>query len=162
VQSDPSGLRVEAPYFAAPIVLADRAEVHGPRSFTLIGRTADLVKIGGKRASLAELNRRLLEIDGVRDGAFFLDEARGALEARLTAFVVAPGLEREQLLAALRERIDPVFLPRPLHLVPSLPRNATGKLARANLQRLLEERESGCSVGRVAVYAEKMPSSVSR
>ena len=31
-------------------------------------------------------------------------------------------------MAALRERIDPIFLPRPLVLVDALPRNATGKL----------------------------------
>ncbi len=139
VSSDPSGLRVAAPYLPQSIVLADRAEVHDAQSFTLHGRNADLVKIGGKRASLADLNRRLLEIDGVRDGTFFVPEADGAREPRLTAFVVAPGLSRERLLAALRERIDPVFLPRPLHLVAGLPRNSTGKLARASLQRLLEE-----------------------
>jgi acyl-coenzyme A synthetase/AMP-(fatty) acid ligase len=36
-------------------------------------------------------------------------------------------------LAALREHVDPVFLPRPLRLVDALPRNETGKLPRAAL-----------------------------
>jgi acyl-coenzyme A synthetase/AMP-(fatty) acid ligase len=49
---------------------------------------------------------------------------------RLTAFVVAPGVAREGLLAALRSRVDEVFLPRPLYFVDALPRNATGKLPR--------------------------------
>ena len=39
-------------------------------------------------------------------------------------------------LAALRERIDPAFLPRPLCLVDELPRNATGKLPRGALDEL--------------------------
>jgi acyl-coenzyme A synthetase/AMP-(fatty) acid ligase len=52
------------------------------------------------------------------------------------AFVVAPALTPEAVLGALRERIDPVFLPRPLHFVPALPRNATGKLPREVLARL--------------------------
>jgi len=40
----------------------------------------------------------------------------------------------------LRQRIDPVFLPRPLLLVESLPRNSTGKLPREALKNLIENR----------------------
>ena len=71
------------------------------------------------------------------DAVFFLpdDETEDGV-GRLCAFVVAPGVECRQLLAALRERIDPVFLPRPLILVDALPRNATGKLPRARLLAL--------------------------
>jgi acyl-coenzyme A synthetase/AMP-(fatty) acid ligase len=58
---------------------------------------------------------------------------------RLAAYVVAPELTPESLLAALRQRIDAAFLPRPLHFVEALPRNETGKLPR----RALEEFESG-------------------
>ena len=43
---------------------------------------------------------------------------------------------RGSLPVALRDRIDPVFLPRPLILVDALPRNATGKLPRARLLAL--------------------------
>ena len=60
-------------------------------------------------------------------------------ELRLAALVVAPGRRREDILESLRSRIDPVFLPRPLRLVEALPRNATGKLPRADILRLLQE-----------------------
>jgi acyl-coenzyme A synthetase/AMP-(fatty) acid ligase len=40
---------------------------------------------------------------------------------------------------ALRARIDPVFLPRPLYLVDTLPRDANGKLPRANLESLARQ-----------------------
>jgi acyl-coenzyme A synthetase/AMP-(fatty) acid ligase len=78
----------------------------------------------------------------VTDAVFFLpdDETDGV--SRLCAFVVAPGVERRQLLAALRDRIDPVFLPRPLILVDSLPRNATGKLPRERLLALYASHQS--------------------
>jgi len=56
---------------------------------------------------------------------------------RLAAVVVAPTLDAARLLAALRTRIDAVFLPRPIHFVDALPRNATGKLTQATLQQLL-------------------------
>ena len=37
----------------------------------------------------------------------------------LIAFVVAPGKAATHILSALRTVIDPIFLPRPLHVVPS-------------------------------------------
>ncbi len=40
------------------------------------------------------------------------------------------------LTEALRERIDPVFLPRPLLFVARLPRNSTGKLPQEALLAL--------------------------
>jgi acyl-coenzyme A synthetase/AMP-(fatty) acid ligase len=133
------GFRVEAPYLPEPMVLADHAEVLNERDFVLHGRNADIVKIAGKRITLGDLNHQLLAIEGVVDGAFFLPDGEQGRELRLAAFVVAPGRRREDILENLRSRIDPVFLPRPLRLVEGLPRNATGKLPRGNLLRLLRE-----------------------
>jgi acyl-coenzyme A synthetase/AMP-(fatty) acid ligase len=62
--------------------------------------------------------------------------------ARLRAFVVAPGLSMAALRAALRERIDPAFMPRPLLFVERLPRNSTGKLPREALQALARAHDS--------------------
>ena len=65
--------------------------------------------------------------------------------ARLAAAVVAPGLERGGGHRTLRQRIDPVFLPRPLLMVERLPRNATGKLPQQALQALRRRaRRRGC------------------
>jgi acyl-coenzyme A synthetase/AMP-(fatty) acid ligase len=137
-----AGYRVEADYFTEPVVLNDTVEILGPRDFRLLGRNTDLVKIGGKRTSLLHLNQQLQELPGVADGAFLLEESEGGREPRLTAFVVAPGQTRAQILAALRERIDDVFLPRKLWLVPALPRNAAGKLPREHMLALLKEQLS--------------------
>ncbi len=141
VAVDADGFRVQASYLPEPITLGDSVEIRNNRQFVLFGRNTDLVKIGGKRISLSDLNRLLLEIDGILDGTFFLPDANGNRENRLAAFVVAPGLSRGQILTALRRRIDPVFLPRPLRLLTSLPRNATGKLPRGSLMRLIEGEE---------------------
>ena len=119
------------------IALSDVIELKPDGRFLLHGRHADLVNIAGKRTSLAYLNHQIAAIDGVRDAAFFVpDEAAGEGVARLAAFVVAPGLDGRSLLRALRERIDPVFLPRPLVFLDTLQRNAVGKLPRANLEAL--------------------------
>jgi acyl-coenzyme A synthetase/AMP-(fatty) acid ligase len=53
--------------------------------------------------------------------------------------VVAPQLQSKgtEILAALRQHVDPVFLPRPLLFVEALPRDANGKLSAATLAELL-------------------------
>lgn len=113
--------------------LPDCIELVGEQEFILLGRPGDMVKIAGKRASLEALNCELQRIPGVRDGVFFVPESDGADERRLGALVVAPRLEPEAILRALRDRMDPGFLPRPLLIVDALPRNATGKLEREGL-----------------------------
>lgn len=126
-----------------PTPMHDVIESIADDRFLLHGRMADMINIAGKRNSLAYLNLQLTAIAGVIDGAFFMPDA-GAPEdvTRLTAFVVAPGLTPAELMAALRERIDSVFLPRPLVFVDALPRNATGKLPHEALKKLAAGRTS--------------------
>ncbi|WP_160299795.1 AMP-binding protein [Belnapia sp. F-4-1] len=119
------------------VPLTDAVEPAPGGRFRLLGRRADLVKLGGRRASLAELNRVLAEVAGVEDGVFVAPEdIERNPAARLSAYAVAPGRTTEEILAALRLRLEPVFLPRPLVLVPALPRNGLGKLTRAALDGL--------------------------
>jgi acyl-coenzyme A synthetase/AMP-(fatty) acid ligase len=118
--------------------MCDVIELISDEEFLLHGRTADLVNVAGKRSSFGYLNAQLNAIPGVVDGVFFLsDGATGATGvARLGAVVVAPTLSVAALNDELRQRIDPVFLPRPLIIVDRLPRNATGKLPQQALQHL--------------------------
>jgi acyl-coenzyme A synthetase/AMP-(fatty) acid ligase len=130
---------VQAQYLPHPIRFPDRIEVTGQGRFRVLGRREDQVNIAGHRASLGDLTRKLLDVDGVQDGVFYLPDAGQGPLTRLTAVVVAPGKTREDIRRALRLSIDPVFLPRPLLLVPKLPRNDTGKLPREALRRLVEQ-----------------------
>ena len=129
----PDGTLVDAPYFPAPTLLHDIVELLPPGRFRLCGRNGDLLEIAGKRASLGDLNRRLLAIAGVNDGVVFQLDADAGGVRRLAALVVAPGMAAGEILDALRAGVDPVFLPRPLKIVAALPRNAAGKLPRAAL-----------------------------
>jgi len=136
--------RARGGHIELPIVLADRLDVRADGRFLLLGRLADQVNIAGKRSSIGFLTAQIKAIPGVTDGVFFLPEARaGQAISRLCALVVAPQLTQAEIMLALRERLDPVFLPRPLILVDALPYNDTGKLPRALLQALLDRyRES--------------------
>jgi acyl-coenzyme A synthetase/AMP-(fatty) acid ligase len=136
--SQPDGTAVQARHLAQRVVLADPMEVHADGRFELRGRNADLIEIAGKRASLGDLTTRLLAVPGVSDGVVFqLDPCERTGVARIAALAVAPGLNENSLLSALRAHVDAVFLPRPLRLVSMLPRNETGKLPREALAELL-------------------------
>ena len=122
-----------------PTPMCDELEPVDAERFLLRGRLADLVNIAGKRSSLSYLTHQLTSIAGVEDGAFFFPEEPHPSEAgiaRVAAAVVAPGLDAASLIEALRQRIDAVFLPRPLLFVARLPRNSTGKLPREALRSL--------------------------
>ena len=122
-----------------PTPMCDQIEPLDAERFLLRGRLADLVNIAGKRSSLSYLTHQLTSIAGVEDGVFFFPEEPHPSEAgvtRVAAAVVAPGLDAARLIEALRQRIDAVFLPRPLLLVARLPRNSTGKLPREALRSL--------------------------
>ena len=122
----------------ADVLLADQIEPSGDAGFILNGRITDLVNVAGKRSSLSYLTRQLLAIEGVTDGVFLMPDAdENGVTPRLAAVALAPGVSAAAILGRLRDRIDAAFLPRPLHVVETLPRNQLGKLARADLLRLI-------------------------
>ncbi len=129
-----------------PTALADVLEIVDATHFRLLGRSNDLINIAGKRSSLSHLNFHLNAIDGVHDGAFWLPPQEATPDAavvRLVAFVVAPQVTRDALLAALRERLDPAFLPRRVVWLDALPRDPSGKLPNARLAELAARLAGG-------------------
>lgn len=133
------GTWVSGGHVNGKVLLGDVIELVNGGTFLLHGRTADLVNIAGKRTSLAHLNYQLGTIEGVHDGVFVMPDENEEGVTRLMAFVVAPGLTGATVARALRLRIDAAFMPRPLCLVTSLPRNATGKLPRQAIEQMLTE-----------------------
>jgi acyl-coenzyme A synthetase/AMP-(fatty) acid ligase len=142
LEQDTEATTVSAPW-AEPAALADHIETLDARRFRLLGRRTDLVKLGGRRASLSGLNRILTGLDGVADGVFVVP---GDLEqratARLMAVVVAPRRSPDSILAELRGRVDPLFLPRRVVCVDALPRNELGKLPQGALLALLARHDA--------------------
>ena len=129
--------RACAAHFDTPQTLNDSVELLSPTRFRLLGRNADMINIVGKRSSLAFLNQLLLSLHGVEDGVFCTHESKMLDQTpRLVAFVVAPSLTSAVILTALRQHIDPVFLPRPLVLIDALARDANGKITASTLADL--------------------------
>ena len=137
LQQDQDQTRACAEHFDAPQALNDVVELLSPTRFRLLGRNSDMINIVGKRNSLAYLNLLLLSLPGVEDGVFCMHDSGSADEApRLVAFVVAPTLTGAAIRASLRQQVDPVFLPRPLVFLATLPRDVNGKLAASSLAEL--------------------------
>lgn len=135
-------VQVEAEHLPEVVTLQDCLQFDGPRRFQLLGREGDMIEMGGKRGSLAELNKLLLAVDGVIDGVVFLPDDERTI-VRLAAFVVGDArVDKPALVRAFRRAVDPVFVPRPFVFVAELPREENGKLPRAKLLQLFKERLS--------------------
>ena len=157
INDETSQVLASGSHIDVPVRLGDELRLNPDGRFLWLGRSADMLKIGGKRASLSALNQLIAELPGVEDASYFVpdaevntashDEAHPA--RRLAAFFVSQTLSSEQLGAALRERVDPVFVPRHLYRVPRLPRDANGKLAHAALALLFsEQRQAKIATGK--------------
>lgn len=139
IRTSDNSFYISGPHIKEELLIQDIIELQQPNEFKLIGRHNDLIKIAGKRISLGDLNQKLMDIEGVVDGIFFIPEKKESeVNQRLSAFVVAPSMDKSQILDQLKNYIDAIFLPRPLIMVDELPRTATGKLMRQNLQSLYE------------------------
>jgi acyl-coenzyme A synthetase/AMP-(fatty) acid ligase len=121
-------------YIAEPTPMADILELVDARSFRLLGRANDLIHVAGRRSSLGYLNHHLNSIPGIEDGAFWLPDDVADGVVRPVAFVVAPTLDAHAIIAALRERVEAVFVPRRVVHVAAFPREGTGKLTARSLR----------------------------
>ncbi len=121
-------------YIAEPTPMADVLELVDGRSFRLLGRANDLIHVAGRRSSLGYLNHHLNSIPGIADGAFWLPDDVADGVVRPVAFVVAPTLDAHSIIAALRERVEAVFVPRRVVHVAAFPREGTGKLTARSLR----------------------------
>lgn len=120
----------------APFVTRDRVELHTDGTFTHLGRSDDIVKVGGSRVSLNAIEERVRALPGVRDAAGLSVEVGGARGTEVWLVVAATGWDATSLRTALSQSLDPLALPRRYRFVEQLPRDSAGKLPKAALQAL--------------------------
>jgi len=136
---DSAETRLLADHLPEPVSLQDTIAMENGGRFRLLGRLGDLVNIAGKRASLADLNLKLLSIPGVQDGIITHTAQPQSTEIeRLTGLVVTD-MDLATLHRELERLVDSVFIPRPLLRVEHIPRGPAGKIDRASIDRLLAQ-----------------------
>jgi long-chain acyl-CoA synthetase len=105
----------------------------------LLGRTSDLIIRCGANVHPSEVERVIAECEGVQDVAVvgFTKLPEGE---EIAAFVVSSSnLTEAAIDAHCRTRLVPDKRPRKFMFVPDLPRNANGKVLRAELRKRLEK-----------------------
>ncbi len=134
---------------APPRITADRARLDPDGTFALLGRADDVVKVGGKRVSLADVEARIRAIPGVRDARVRAEPSTAGRGVRLAALVEADAVGAAEVRSTLARAFDDSVVPRHVSIVPSFPRTAAGKVDEATLARLL----SRAPEARIAVRA---------
>ncbi len=127
-----------AAHLPVSVVLSDKLTMLAPNTFQLLGRSEDMIEIGGKRGSLLEMNKILLAMPSIVDGAVFIPDNNAGLNRVASIIVLAAGTCKSDVLDGFRAVLDPVFIPRPLYIVEALPREESGKLSRKKLLSLYE------------------------
>jgi acyl-coenzyme A synthetase/AMP-(fatty) acid ligase len=118
---------------------ADRVRARDGGRFELLGRADGVIKIGGSRVAVAEIEQLLREVPGVADAAVVAVDTPPPRRHELWAAVVAPALSVAALRSALLRRLEPIAMPRRFRLVAALPREDNGKLLKARLLALFAE-----------------------
>ena len=122
-------------YASGDLALYDASD----RVYRIVGRSKELIISGGFNIYPREIEIEIDRHPGVVASAVvgIPDAARGELPI---AFLEATeAIDTDALLATLRERLASFKLPRAVHVVDALPRNAMGKIEK---QKLLALRPS--------------------
>lgn len=126
-----------------PVVTDDRVRLHGDGTLSYLGRADDVLKIGGRRVALGDIEQRLLDEDGVEDAVVLASPDDGHRGSTIHAVVAPADVDTDALREALMERFEPSTLPRRIHAVARLPRAQNGKLLRARVFALLGRDPAG-------------------
>jgi benzoate-CoA ligase family protein len=131
-------------------------------SYTYLGRSDDMLKVGGIWVSPAEVEACIVELDAVVQCAVVgADPGDGLVKPR--AFVVAAvaGASADlpaQVQAHVKDRLAPYKYPRWVEVVDELPTTATGKVKRYLLrQRPLPETEPNDRGPGIPAHSEPGP-----
>jgi long-chain acyl-CoA synthetase len=113
----------------------------------LVDRLTELVVVSGFNVYPSEVEKVVLEVDGVRECAVIgvPDDETG--EAVVAQIVVDAGQRAadvaERVRAHANERLARFKVPRDVDVVDELPRSATGKVAKGRLRAAVGERRAG-------------------
>ena len=122
-------------------VTGDRVEPTAGKRFALLGRADGIVKVGGKRVDLLEVEQKLRSLDGVTDAHVLAVDSPGR-GADLVALVVSP-LSEETLRDELANLLEAHALPRRFLHTSSIPTTPAGKRDKPAIDDLVSQGSKG-------------------
>jgi O-succinylbenzoic acid--CoA ligase len=109
----------------------DRGGIDAEGNLTVEGRIADTIVTGGENVSAAEVEEALLAHPAVKDAAV-VGRKDPEWGQAVTAFVVGD-VGDDELIAHTRGRLAGYKVPKAIHPIDEIPRNAAGKIVRERL-----------------------------
>ena len=114
------------------------ARLDGPY-FRARGRVDDTMNLGGIKVSSAEIERVAVDVSGVREAAAIAVPIQGGGPSKLVVYVVGEeGADltdiKEEMTAAIRSRLNPLFKVHSVIPIEGLPRTASNKVKRRELR----------------------------
>lgn len=113
----------------------DRAAVVADGRFAILGRADGVVKVGGKRVDLNDIQDKIKRIPEIRDAFLFSMKERKGRGTDIAA-VVETDMDEEELRQVLSRTLEHYAVPRRIRIVKSIPSTSTGKYDREAIIRL--------------------------
>jgi malonyl-CoA/methylmalonyl-CoA synthetase len=115
---------------------ADLARIRPDGSFDLLGRDDGVVKVGGQRVALPEIEKALLALDQVTNAVVLAVPSPSGRGQEIVA-LVASRRPADEIVRELRARLSPPSWPRRLRCVDAIPTTPTGKRDRLAILQIL-------------------------
>jgi acyl-coenzyme A synthetase/AMP-(fatty) acid ligase len=143
-------LSVRSPFLSPELPLdddgyyltADRVHPAEPGGFALRGRADGIVKIGGKRVDLAEIQEKMKALPEVTDAVLLVMADDSGRESRICA-MVQTRLDLDDLRRLCRQVLEPYAVPRQIAIVDRIPLSPAGKYDRTTIRRWFIQAPSG-------------------
>jgi acyl-coenzyme A synthetase/AMP-(fatty) acid ligase len=121
---------------------ADKAELNAQGELVLLGRTGRMAKVAGRRVDLAEIERALRSVPGVRDAfAHMAPGPRAALAAAAATRLAASEIRRH-----LRTHLAPWKIPDRIETLREFPVTSRGKTDARKMRQLLSKPRTVTSI----------------
>jgi long-chain acyl-CoA synthetase len=111
--------------------------------YVITDRKKDMLKPNGINVYPREIEEVLYQFPGIREAAVVGEpcERRGERPVAFVSLDEGRTFDEKAILGFLRERLADFKLPRRAHLLPALPRNATGKILKTALRERLSSAD---------------------
>ena len=115
----------------------DLARIDAQHFITIVDRKKDVINTGGVVVASREVEDQLYTHPAVKEVAVVATSDPKWIEAVTAIVVLKPDAQAtaEELIAHARQRLAPFKVPKVVHFVADLPRNASGKILKRELRK---------------------------